>query len=43
MLLPGSGFRDIYRSTTAPLPGYNRNDRTDSFYYSAILAVTVSY
>src|SRR6185295_12314858 len=41
-LLPGSGFRDIYRSNTATVPGY-RSERSDSFYYSATLALVLIY
>src|SRR6185295_15136169 len=42
-LLPGSGFRDIYRQSTAAVPGYKSNAGSDAFYYSAILAVTLTY
>jgi len=45
-LLPGTGFRDIYRRSTAPLPGYestNRRGAVDDFLYSGILALTLTY
>ncbi len=45
-LIPGSGYRDIYRRNTDPVPGYNpRGDRgaTDDFLYSALVAVTLTY
>jgi len=42
-LLPGTGFKDIYQTSTAPVPGYGSSGRPDSFYYSALLTVTVTY
>ncbi|HYV28810.1 MAG TPA: hypothetical protein VFA77_14840, partial [Candidatus Eisenbacteria bacterium] len=45
-LLPGSGYRDIYRRSTDPVPGYNplsKAGRTDDFLYSALIAVTFTY
>ena len=45
-LLPGSGYRDIYRRGTDPVPGYNpvsKPGRTDDFLYSALIAVTFTY
>ena len=45
-LLPGGGFRDIYRLNTDPAPGYNSPHRAgavDDFLYSALLAVTFTY
>jgi hypothetical protein len=45
-LLPGSGFRDIYRRSTSPVPGYNSPNRsgdTDDFLYSAVMALTLTY
>jgi hypothetical protein len=45
-LLPGSGFRDIYRRSTDPVPGLNSTKdagATDDFYYSALLALTLTY
>ena len=45
VLIPGAGFRDIYKTSTDPLPGYNTAPpgRVDDFLYSAILAVTLTY
>jgi hypothetical protein len=45
-LLPGQGYKDIYRRSTRPLAGLNGlGDRgeVDSFLYSAIVAVTLRY
>ena len=45
-LLPGSGFRDIYRRNTSPVPGYNSSSRSgdvDDFLYSAVMALTLTY
>jgi hypothetical protein len=45
-LIPGSGFRDIYRRGTSPVPGYNsphRRGEVDDFLYSAVLALTLTY
>lgn len=45
-LLPGTGYRDIYRSSTDPVPGYNSLDnpgRTYDFLYSGIVALTLTY
>jgi hypothetical protein len=45
-LLPGQGYKDIYRRNTDPLPGVNSRQQrgeVDSFLYSAILAVTLRY
>jgi hypothetical protein len=45
-LIPGSGFRDIYRRGTTPVPGYNspgRRGEVDSFLYSAVMALTLTY
>jgi hypothetical protein len=46
VLLPGDGFRDIYRRNTSPVPGYNSRDRSgevDDFLYSAVMALTLTY
>lgn len=46
MLLPGSGYRDIYRTITQPVPGYTPTGNAghvDDFLYSGILAVTFTY
>ncbi len=45
-LIPGRGFRDIYRRSTDPVPGYNtrsRRGQTDDFLYSGLIAVTLTY
>ena len=45
-LIPGEGFRDIYRRSTSPVPGYNsphRSGETDDFLYSAVMALTLTY
>jgi hypothetical protein len=45
-LIPGNGFRDIYRRGTSPLPGYNspsRRGEADDFLYSAVMALTLTY
>jgi hypothetical protein len=45
-LIPGSGFRDIYRRGTSPVPGYNspgERGKVDSFLYSAVMALTLTY
>jgi hypothetical protein len=45
-LIPGSGFRDIYRRSTSPVPGFNspnRRGEVDDFLYSAVMALTLTY
>jgi hypothetical protein len=45
-LIPGEGFRDIYRRGTSPVHGYNSTNRrgeTDDFLYSAVMALTLTY
>jgi hypothetical protein len=45
-LLPGRGFKDIYQTNTDPVPTFERTDRrgqVDSFLYSGLLAITLSY
>ncbi len=45
-LIPGQGFRDIYKRSTDPVPGYNaRRSRgqADDFLYSGVIAVTLTY
>ncbi|MDB6123176.1 MAG: hypothetical protein JWQ71_2169 [Pedosphaera sp.] len=45
-LIPGTGFRDIYKTSTDPVPGFNpTNNRgqVDSFLYSGLIAVTLTY
>ncbi|HEX7655166.1 MAG TPA: hypothetical protein VF607_16780, partial [Verrucomicrobiae bacterium] len=46
VLLPGTGFKDIYKTSTDPVPGFDRTDRTgavDDFLYSGLIAVTFTY
>lgn len=46
VLLPGAGFRDIYRTSTATVPGFSpprAAGTVDDFLYSAIMAVTFTY
>lgn len=45
-LVPGQGFRDIYRRTTPSVPGYTSDQRAgeaDDFLYSGLLAITLTY
>jgi hypothetical protein len=44
-LLPGRGYRDIYKTSTDPVPGYGSpgRGRVDDFLYSAVLSVTFPY
>ncbi|MEP6809150.1 MAG: hypothetical protein ABI992_02825 [Chthoniobacterales bacterium] len=44
-LLPGAGYKDIYRANTRPVPGYPQESvgPVDSFLYSGILTVTLTY
>ncbi|MDB6015960.1 MAG: hypothetical protein JWR19_449 [Pedosphaera sp.] len=45
-LIPGRGFKDIYQTSTDPVPGFNPTDnrgRVDDFLYSGIIAVTFTY
>ena len=45
-LIPGPGFKDIYRRSTSPVPGYNSFNHigdTDPFLYSAVMALTLTY
>jgi hypothetical protein len=45
-LIPGSGFKDIYKTSTDPVPNFDRTDRrgrVDDFLYSALLAITLTY
>jgi hypothetical protein len=45
-LLPGRGFKDIYKTSTDPVPTFDRADRrgkVDDFLYSGLIAVTFSY
>ncbi len=45
-LIPGQGYKDIYKTSTDPVPGFDRTDRTgavDDFLYSGLIAVTFTY
>ena len=45
-LLPGQGFRDIFRTAQPGLPGFTAptaTDRVDNYLHSAILAATLTY
>ncbi len=45
VLLPGAGYRDIYKTSTDPVPGFGSHGRgqVDDFLYSAVLSVTLTY
>jgi len=45
-LIPGRGFKDIYKTSTDPVPNFDRTDRrgrVDDFLYSALVAITLTY
>jgi hypothetical protein len=45
-LIPGRGFKDIYKTSTHPVPNFDRTDRrgrVDDFLYSALVAITLTY
>ncbi len=44
-LVPGEGYKDIYRANTRPVPGYDQVSagHVDPFLFSAIFTVTVTY
>ncbi len=44
-LVPGRGYRDIYRSDSSPLPGFDSGSRgrLDTLLYSGLFAVTLTY
>jgi hypothetical protein len=44
-LVPGQGYKDIYRANTRPVPGFSGPPAgdVDDFLYSAILTVTLTY
>ena len=45
-LIPGQGYKDIYKTSTNPVPGFDRTDRTgavDGFLYSGLMAITFTY
>ncbi len=46
VLLPGRGFKDIYRRSTDPIPGLedtSRAGKVDDFLYSGLIALTLTY
>lgn len=45
VLIPGRGFRDIYKTSTDPVPGFNSGPAgsVDDFLYSGLIAVTFTY
>lgn len=45
VLVPGRGYRDIYRSDTQPIPGFDSNNRgnIDTLLYSGLFAITLTY
>ena len=46
VLIPGRGFRDIYQTSTDPVPTFNPTARrgfVDDFLYSAVLAINLTY
>ena len=46
VLIPGQGYKDIYKTSTDPVPGFDRTDRrgaVDDFLYSGLIAVTFTY
>jgi hypothetical protein len=46
VLLPGRGYRDIYRRSTDPVPGLeatSRAGKVDDFLYSGLIALTLTY
>jgi hypothetical protein len=44
-LVPGDGYKDIYRANTRPVPGYPQQDpgHVDPFLVNGILTVTLTY
>jgi len=48
VLIPGSGYRDLYRRNTDPVPGFDDLDsgqvgRPDAFLYSGVVALNLTY
>ena len=46
VLLPGRGYKDIYRRSTDPVPGLEETSRAgkvDDFLYSGLIALTLTY
>jgi hypothetical protein len=45
-LIPGQGFRDIYQTSTRPVPNFQKTDlrgAVDDFLYSGLVAITFTY
>ena len=45
-LIPGAGYKDIYRRMNEPVPGFNTHGdsgRADDFLYSGLLVLTLTY
>jgi hypothetical protein len=44
-MIPGAGYKDIYRANTRPVPGFPQEEvgPIDSFVYSGILTLTLTY
>ncbi len=44
-LIPGAGFKDIYRANTRPVPGFPQEHvgTVDDFLYSGLVTVTLTY
>ena len=46
VLIPGQGYRDIYQTSTLPVPGFDHNNRagnSNDFPYSGLIAITFTY
>ena len=45
VMLPGTGYRDIYRELTRPVPGFTPDPKgeIDSVLYSGLIAITLTY
>ena len=45
VLLPGAGYKDIYETSTSPVPGFSSGPAgsVDPFLYSGLIAVTFTY
>ena len=48
VLIPGGGYRDLYRRSTDPAPGFDdlepaRIGQPDSFLYSGVIALNLTY
>ena len=45
MLVPGAGYKDIYRANTRPVPGFPQEEvgPVDDFLYSGIVTMTLTF